>query len=78
MYIVRMIEVASRLCDALRGVMLELGAAGIFADNDALPHRKPQAGARALYFMRRIDALQVWLDEMKQDPAICRWTDKRD
>ena len=31
--IVRMIEVATSLCDALRGVMLELDAAGIFNDS---------------------------------------------
>lgn len=74
MYVVRMIEVATRLCDALRGVMLELYAAGIFTDNDALPlPRKPQAKARALHYMRRIDGLQAWLDEMKHDPSICRW-----
>lgn len=55
MYVVRMIEVATRLCEALRGVMMELDATGIFDDEiwkqitkpdpDALPplrllHRK--------------------------------------
>lgn len=61
MYVVRMIEVATSMCDALRGVLIELDKAGIFKDAA----------------WRKITAPddEFWLEDMKHEPAICWWPD---
>ena len=103
MYVVRMIEVVKKLCDALRGVIIELDATGIFNDEtwqritkpetDAPLHRLHRKSRRGLCttarkkrphrygntvlkFLRRVDRLELWIDELGRTPAASRWPDR--